>query len=86
MKSKKPITTLKGALWHSFWHDQQYFWALIWAGWEFKYGILCGKIGEWFLWQEWKQCTDREEFEADIRRLRGVEKYSEYLEEKNNDN
>jgi hypothetical protein len=36
-----------------------------------RYGLLCGRIGEWFLWQEWKQCTGREEFEEDIKRLRG---------------
>ena len=39
---------------------------------EIKYCLLCGKIGEWFLWQEWKHFTDREEFENDIRRLRKV--------------
>jgi len=55
------------------------------AGIELRYAMLCGRIGEWFLWQEWKQCSDREEFEADIRRLRGVEKYSEYLEGEKND-
>ena len=37
---------------------------------EIKVAMLCGRIGEWFLWQEWKQCTDREEFEESIRRLR----------------
>ena len=37
-----------------------------------KYVILCGRIGEWFLWQEWKEFVDREEFEIAIRRLRGI--------------
>ena len=46
------------------------FWFFI-AGIEFRIGRLCGKIGEWFLWQEWKQYTDREEFNEAINRLRG---------------
>lgn len=45
------------------------------AGLEFEYGRLCGKIVEWFLWQEWKQCVYREDFEAGIRRLRGSDKF-----------
>ena len=50
------------------------YWVLYKVAWfEFKIAFLCGKIGEWFLWQEWKHCTDREEFEKDIRRLRGID-------------
>jgi len=37
---------------------------------EFRLAILFGKIGEWFLWQEWKQFADREEFDSAIKRLR----------------
>jgi len=47
------------------------FWYRV-CGIELRWGMFCGRVGEWFLWQEWKQCTDREEFERDIRRLRGI--------------
>jgi hypothetical protein len=51
-------------------------------GLKLRFGLLCGKIGEWFLWQEWKQCTDREEFNKDIRRLRGIDELEELLAHK----
>lgn len=62
----------RDAFWHSFWHDRRYFCALVWAEIELRYGLYCGKIGEWFLWQQWKQCVDREEFEKALKRLGGM--------------
>jgi hypothetical protein len=36
---------------------------------------LCGRIGRWFLWQEWKPFCDREEFDEAIKRFREEEDY-----------
>jgi hypothetical protein len=32
--------------------------------------MLCGRIGTWFLWQEWKPFADRGEFDEAIKRFR----------------
>lgn len=37
---------------------------------QMKWCLLCGRIGEWFLWQEWKPFTGRDEFNEAIKRLR----------------
>jgi len=51
------------------------------AGVDYNIGRLCGKIGEWFLWQEWKRYTDRKEFDSDIRKLRGIDEIEKYFED-----